>query len=335
MAIFQPILDNLGLGFFWQAHPHLNVGWHDIFFRKEVTYPEYFFEEGRAPKILHPQLIFGRNQFSDYCTPFFKNTIEKKPYIPCLVGFTLNGGVVMHDFAKDVIHLLISGQTGFGKTSGLYGILFSLMWLNLPKWLRIDIFGTKDIQMFQNLTNVYNETDEIKKGAMELVLRLKERMALLRRNPTLYTISLYNEKNRKKPLRYEIIVFDEFANILRALEAADREKFVSSVAQIASQGRSLGMHLVVVPQRPDAEGTPSTIKSQMVSSLTFRLGSPIDAQTAGCPEATELGLAQAILKSNAGRGLLRMAPMQESWSPFFAERLKKTLSVNGYQNGFK
>ena len=334
MAIFQPILDNLGLGFFWQAHPHLNVGWHDLFFRKNVTYPAHFFERGKAPQILHPQLIFGRNGFSEYCQAYFNNPLGGKPYIPCLMGLSPSGRVVFHDFAKDVIHLLVSGQTGSGKTSGLYGILFSLMWLNLPKWLRIDLFATKGVGMFGGLANVYDEIEPMKAAAMDLTVRLKERMALLRRNPTLYTISLYNQKNRKKPLRYEILVFDEFSNILRALEAADREKFVSSVAQIASQGRSLGMHLILVPQRADAEGIPSAIKSQMVSSLTFYLRSAIDSQTAGCPEATGLRKAQAILSSNLDRGLLRMAPMQESWSPFFAERLKKTLSANGYQNGF-
>jgi DNA segregation ATPase FtsK/SpoIIIE-like protein len=335
MAIFQPILDNLGLGFFWQAHPHLSVGWHDLFFKKKVTYPDFFFERGKAPQILHPQLIFGRNRFSEYCAVYHDNPLERKPYIPCLMGLAPSGRVVFHDFAKDVIHLLISGQTGSGKTSGLYGILFSLMWLNLPKWLRIDLFATKGVQMFQNLANVYNEIDIMKAAATGLTQRIRERMEILKKNPNLYTIDLYNQKNRKKPLRYEIIVFDEFSNILRALEAEDRETFVSSVSQIASQGRSLGMHLIVVPQRPDAQGIPSSIKSQMASSLTFRLRSAIDAQTANCPEATELPQAQAILSSNVGRGPLKMAPMEKNSVPFFAERLKKTLSVNGYQNGFK
>ena len=107
------------------------------------------------------------------------------------------------------------------------------------------------------------------------------------------------------------------------------------MAQIASQGRSLGMHLIVMPQRPDSNGIPSSIKSQMTSSLTFNLRSSIDAPTADCPEATTLQQRQAILNSSEDRGLLNMPTMKKTWVPFFAERVRKTLEINGYRNGFK
>lgn len=331
MNVFKQIFD---LGFSQPKNSHLNDAWRDLLLTRKAQYPVCFYEGGVAPEVLDPQLIFGQNKFTTALQAYHYSPSLNKAYLPCLVGST-NRGVVAHDFASDVIHLLVSGQTGAGKTSGLYGILFSLMWLNLPRWLRIELFATKGVQMFKPLCNVYNDVELMKEGAQALIERLKKRMEALKSNPSLYTISLFNAQNKQEPLRYEVIILDEFANILRALEKEERDVFVKSIAQIASQGRSLGMHLVVIPQRPDAEGVPSAVKSQMTSSLTFRLRSQIDAKTADCYEATNLQRGQAVLNSGIGRGVLKMLPMEPSWAPFFCKRITETMRLNGYKTSFK
>jgi hypothetical protein len=136
-------------------------------------------------------------------------------------------------------------------------------------------------------------------------------------------------------MRYELVVVDEIANIYKALEGEEKEQFKKDIVLIAAQGRSLGMHLIVAPQRPDVSSLPSDIKSQIPSSLTFRMKTQYDAQTAGQPRAIVLGPWHAILSGNVQWQHLRMPRIEAAWVPFFAKRIKKTMEANGFENGFK
>ena len=328
------IFEKLSLGFYRGGRDHLPDAWYRIFSQKKAQYPRHYFG-GRPPAVLHPQLIFDRNHFSKDLSIFFKKPDpENFSLLPFVVGKTETGLVPM-DFAKDITHLLISGITGAGKTSAVYSILFSLMWLNLPDWLKISVFATKGFGFFDEICNVYQTPEEFQKGAEELLGRMSERMAALKKEKNKYTISLFNAGKTSNFLKYEIVVMDEFANILRALEKEKREEFAKKIAQVVSQGRSLGIHFLIMPQRPDVEGVPSSIKSQLVSSLTFRLKTEIDARTAGCLESPELRIGEAILKCPMGRGKLKMLEMRPSWPPFFAHRIQKTMLKNEYSNCFK
>ena len=327
------ILEKLSLGFIGGGDLERNKLWYDVILRQTPKYPSHFFEAGKAPEVLHPQAIFGRNEFTKYYQASFDDPSIKGMYLPCLVGFD-NNGIAVHDFTK-IIHLLISGVTGAGKSTGLYGILFSLMWLNLPKWLRIDIYATKGVRMFEDLANVYDDLPSIREGANALVERLFKRMEALKKNKHLYNIKLFNQQNKEQPMRYELIVIDEIANIYRALEGDEKERFKNNIGLIAAQGRSLGVHLIVAPQRPDASSLPSEIKSQMPSKLTFRMESQVDAQTAGQPDAIALQPWHAIKSGVTNFRHLRMPRIEENWVPFFAERMAKTMHINGFENGFK
>lgn len=330
---FELILKKATLGFIYGDDLEERRLWYDVILRKSPKYSSHFFEAGQSPDILHPQSIFGRNAFTSYLQASLDEPSINGMYLPCLVGFD-NLGVAVHDFTN-IIHLLISGVTGAGKSTGLYGILFSLMWLNLPKWLRIDIFATKGVRMFEDLANVYDDLPSIREGANALVERLFKRMEALKKNKHLYNIKMFNQQNKQQPMRYELIVIDEIANIYRALEGDEKERFKNNIGLIAAQGRSLGVHLIVAPQRPDASSLPSEIKSQMPSKLTFRMESQVDAQTAGQPDAVHLEKWHAIKSGSTGLRHLRMPLIEEHWVPFFAERLAKTMKINGFENGFK
>ena len=326
---------NMGLGFFWPEHECLSDGWYEILMQRTAHYPMHHFSAPKRLAIIHPQLFFGRNKFSEDLAHFYRNApTPNDMFLPCIVGKTENG-LVFHDFVEDIIHLAVSGITGAGKTSGIYAILFSLMWLNLPNWLKISIFATKSFSFFKPIANVYDTVEKMRNGARELVKRLRERLEILNKQKTAHTVRMYNREHRNKIMRYELILIDEFTNILRSLKGEERDKFVGNIAQIAAQGRSLGMLIILMPQRPDSEGLPAPIKPQMVSSLTFRLKTDIDANTAGCPEAVYLDEREAILNSKTCKAKLDMLYMPEEWAPFFCTRVQKTMRINGYKDGFK
>ena len=329
------ILKKLTLGFWGPKEEPLSEGWHEIFLQKNAIYPIHYFNEGERMETLHPQLVFGRNEFSNSLVHFYRNApYPNRMFLPCILGRT-EKTLVFHDFAEQLKHLAISGMTGAGKTSGIYAILFSLMWLNLPNWLKISIFATKSFNFFKPIASVYDTLEGTKEGARQLIKRLRERMELLNKQKAAHTIDLYNELHKNDLMRYEVIIFDEFANILRSLEGEEKNQFIADIAQIASQGRSLGMFLVAMPQRSDVEGLPSSIKPQLGSTLTFRLKTEVDAKTAGCPEAIYLKTTEAILKSDAAHLKVKMLRMQKKWPPFFCKRIQKTLLANGYEHGFK
>ena len=65
--------------------------------------------------------------------------------LPCTIGKTIDGEVLMFDLAK-MPHLLIGGATGQGKTTCLHNIIMSLLFKKLPhelKFVLIDPKGTE------------------------------------------------------------------------------------------------------------------------------------------------------------------------------------------------
>jgi len=351
MKIFQRVLQKGFLGFDFPEYEHMGEGAMRLFLQRNCRYPSHYFKGGNAPSLIHPQLVFGRNLFSDQLLNYYRYGLERNDmFLPFLAGYmkepnpdpSKKGGkfiyrLVYQDFAVDVIHKQQSGITGAGKTSAIYADLFSLMWLNLPKWLKVSVFATKGFGFFRDVCNVHVSIPEIREGAKKLIERLHERMEVLNNSSggSRHDVQLYNEHNPNKLLRYEVIIFDEFSNILRALEPYEQKQFEQEIASIASQGRSLGMHMVAMPQRPDVKGLPSSIKSQLPTSTTFRLKSMYDAKTADCEEAVTLKRGEAILDSLAGRGKLQMLHMPKNYPPFFVERIRKTMAVNGYAEAFK
>jgi DNA segregation ATPase FtsK/SpoIIIE, S-DNA-T family len=187
---------------------------------------------------------------------------------------------------RSVPHLLVAGQTGGGKSTFL-GQLIAALYVNdsTSHFTLIDLKGGMEFGLFSGLKRV-RVADNIKDAIGELSLfdtlleqrmqRFKEHhckeldqfVALTKKNP-----SLVQGIERENLCTRRIIVMDEAAELFLVggdTQARDVQAAKRVLSKIARQGRSVGIHLVVATQRPDAKSLDPQVKANLTGVLCFQ-----------------------------------------------------------------
>ena len=101
--------------------------------------------------------IYDKDPYKEtyiYDYDLYKDQVDKFR-VPILVGFE-DGGYTMFDLIDPAPHLLISGQTGMGKSSTVRSILTTLVLSKTPEQIRLFLFDLKRTEffLFKNLPHV-------------------------------------------------------------------------------------------------------------------------------------------------------------------------------------
>lgn len=205
-----------------------------------------------------------------------------------------------------VPHLMVAGQTGGGKSTFLRGLITTL-YLNNPEFefTLIDLKGGLEFQIFEKLprVRVMASVEQAITNLKSLETVLKERMALLKANDckdiTAY-LALSGAKRVSAPgntgaseyLNRHIVIVDEAAEMFLAgghANSGDIQIARRVLSQIARQGRSVGVHLVVATQRPDAKSLDPQVKANLTGVVCFQMLNDASSITVlGVGRATEL-----------------------------------------------
>ncbi len=153
--------------------------------------------------------------------------------------------------AADVVHVLIAGTTGSGKTALARTLLASLAYYNSPADLRLLLVDPKS-RGFAPLANLPHVMGEIvsdsrraQQGLTELVAEMERRDRAGSSHPTL------------------ILAIDELADLLQTGGSAVEQL----ITRLAQRGRQAGIHLVACTQKP----TASLIGGAMKANFPVRL----------------------------------------------------------------
>lgn len=206
---------------------------------------------------------------------------------------------------RDTPHLLVAGQTGGGKSTFLRQFITSL-YLNNPSYefSLIDLKGGLEFSLFECLPrvgvigNVANSVFLLKNIAAEIDTRMK----LLKKNrcKDLAQFMAMPREERQFPEdvppdyrpNRQIIVVDEAAELFLAGGAASTADVQTSrriLSQVARQGRSLGVHLVIATQRPDSRALDPQIKANLTGVLSFKMVNDVSSiSVLGTGRATDL-----------------------------------------------
>lgn len=187
-----------------------------------------------------------------------------------------------------VPHLLVAGQTGGGKSTFLRHFITSL-YLNDENctFTIVDLKAGLDSQLFENLPRV-TIPQSMKMAIFELNTlskTIEHRMQFLRANkckdiseyfklPNENRVSLPATADVLPGLNRHIIIIDEAAEMFLANERAktgDVHEARRILSQVARQGRSIGLHLVVATQRPDSRALDPQIKANLTGVLCFQM----------------------------------------------------------------
>ncbi|MFI5036500.1 MAG: DNA translocase FtsK [Acidimicrobiales bacterium] len=227
------------------------------------------------------------------------------------IGRDISGKTVIVNLAE-LPHVLVSGATGAGKSSGLNSIITSLVMRATPDQLRLILVDPKRVEMGQ-----YNDLPHLlapvvvdpkrAAGTLAWAVREMERRydvlaATGARDITSYEQMIDRGELEPGPtdaqrighviedatglagdvepapgperLPFIVIVVDEL-NDLMMVAARDVE---DSVVRIAQMARAVGIHLVLATQRPSVDVITGVIKANIPSRMAYAVSSLADSR---------------------------------------------------------
>ena len=188
--------------------------------------------------------------------------------LPVWLGCTMTGD----DFSTDLAeapHLLIAGATGSGKTVCVHSILCSLLQSLKPKQVQLALIDPKgtEFTLYEKIPNLFG-----KHVAHNIVDSLSMLNALVeemeRRNQQFADLGVkdYEEAVLQVSLARIVVVVEELADLL--LQSPDIE---APLVRLAQKARSVGIHLILATQRPDAATFSGLLRSNIPVRIALRV----------------------------------------------------------------
>ncbi len=216
-------------------------------------------------------------------SPEFTNC---KDPLPIAIGKDINGKVIIKSLPK-MIHLLVAGSSGSGKSIFIHSLMMSILYKYSPDDVRFIMIDPKRVEfsMYNNLPhlmlpNVVSEHDKALNSIKWCVQEMDDRYKKLQESEC-QNIEQYNKQSdvvngtvTKMP--YLIIVVDELAELMGG---ALKKDFEAGIQRITQLGRAAGIHMVVATQRPSVDVVTGTIKNNMPTRVAFALASFADSKT--------------------------------------------------------
>ena len=229
------------------------------------------------------------------------------------LGKDINGHPVIANLAK-MPHLLVAGATGMGKSVGLNAMILSVLYKATPEQVRIIMIDPKVVEMScyadvpHLLTPVITDMNQAASALWWCVNEMERRYSLLAKF-AVRNIEGFNEKLKKakekneplldpffkeetaeegetapelEPLPLIMLVIDEYADMLGALQQEDRAKskrVEALIIRLAQKARAAGIHLIIATQRPSVDVITGLIKSNVPSRVAFKVTSKVDSRT--------------------------------------------------------
>ena len=214
-------------------------------------------------------------------SPEFQNA---KDPLPIAIGKDISGEIIIKSLAK-MVHLLIAGQTGSGKSVFIHNLIISLIYKYGPDNLRLVLIDPKKVEF-----NKYNGlphliTPEVVMGSEKAINALKWCVKEMDRRYDLMSkagynnIEPYNKSDLVKSGQFEyfpyiVIVVDELAEIM----CANKKESEVCIQRITQLARACGMHLVLATQRPSVDIITGVIKANVPSRIAFNVSNGVDSK---------------------------------------------------------
>lgn len=234
--------------------------------------------------------------------------LPKSRSLALSLGITKGRKLAYLDFSSsDTPHLLVAGTTGGGKSVFLNQLICTLITRNNPNYVKIlliDLKGGLEFWPYQNIPHLLHEpvieVDKVAE-ALQNVIKEKERRFGMFRDASVRDITGWNYTNKNNRLPHLFVIFDEIQNLM--LQSKFRKAVEGLVADLAAQGRALGIHLVLCTQYPNRDVVTSIIKSNIPTRLVTRTDEQGSNITLGNWDASKLPAVH-------GRAIYRNGNMQ-------------------------
>jgi S-DNA-T family DNA segregation ATPase FtsK/SpoIIIE len=222
------------------------------------------------------------------------------------LGKDVTGKPIVADLVR-LVHLLIAGTTGSGKSGCLNALITSILLRATPDEVRMIMIDPKKVELsnFNGVPHLLAPVVTNMKQAtyvLDNVCReMDRRYDVLSRNGC-QDIRQLNKKLARageETMPYTMVIIDELADLMMVAPSEVED----SIIRLGQLGRSCGIHLVVATQRPSVDVVTGMIKTNIPSRIAFAVSSQTDSRI-----ILDQGGAESLL----GMGDMLFSPMGSS-----------------------
>ena len=238
-------------------------------------------------------------------TDFSKKDIK----LPIALGKDISGVPITGDLSS-MLHLLIAGTTGSGKSVCINTIILSLLYRHTPDKCKFILIDPKMLELstYEGIPHLLCPViTEAKKAASVLgwVVKEMESRYRLMTKEGVRNIDGYNAKH-KLAMPYIVVIVDEMSDLM-LVAGKEIENYIQKLSQMA---RAAGIHIIMATQRPSVDVITGTIKANFPTRISFQVTSKIDSRTILGEQGAEqlLGKGDMLYMSAANRMVRIHAP---------------------------
>ena len=222
------------------------------------------------------------------------------------LGKDVTGKAVLADLVR-MVHLLIAGTTGSGKSGCLNALITSILLRATPDQVRMIMIDPKKVELsnFNGVPHLLAPVVTNMKQATyvldNICREMDRRYDVLSRNgcQDIRTLNKKLVRAGEDPMPYTMVIVDELADLMMVAPSEVED----SIIRLGQLGRSCGIHLVVATQRPSVDVVTGMIKTNIPSRIAFAVSSQTDSRI-----ILDQGGAESLL----GMGDMLFSPMGSS-----------------------
>ncbi len=189
------------------------------------------------------------------------------------------------DISK-MIHLLVAGSSGSGKSVFLGALIISLIYKYSPEELRLILIDPKKTEFVlyndlphlminEIITDANKAVQSLNWAIMEMNRRYGLFEQMSRSGSYVVNLDQYNaqvEKNERLPKI--VIIIDELADLMLAA----KKEMEDRIQNLTQKARAAGIHLIVATQRPSTDVITGVIKSNLATRVAFYVATDVDSR---------------------------------------------------------
>ncbi len=222
------------------------------------------------------------------------------------LGKDVTGKAVLADLVK-MVHLLIAGTTGSGKSGCLNALISSILLRATPEQVRMIMIDPKKVELsnFDGVPHLLAPVVTNMKQATyvldNICREMDRRYDVLSRNgcQDIRALNKKLEHAGEETMPYIMVIVDELADLMMQAPSEVED----SIIRLGQLGRSSGVHVVVATQRPSVDVVTGMIKTNIPSRIAFAVSSQTDSRI-----ILDQGGAESLL----GMGDMLFSPMGSS-----------------------
>lgn len=203
------------------------------------------------------------------------------------------------EFNNDVVanlfslgHLIVTGETGTGKSVLLHNIICSLISRRGPDRVRFILDDAKRVEFGYHYNGIPHLLTPTLTDARKSVLALKwlnkemdRRFSILEEkecsnieeyHQKVVAPAVENESTEEMPeaMPYILMIFDEFADIMMRYP----KEAEAAIVPLTQMARAVGIHLIITTSRPSAKILTGMIRANISPRVAFRVSSSSDSR---------------------------------------------------------